>query len=242
MENIQIENIDIPIKSDHINLKGSIYYTSKTPSKAPWIVNLAGMMDHRESYFVKFYSEKFANAGYYVLAFDYRGHGETAEQTGKNVLKMIDKIFSDLDVVLTWIIENQSDRLLDQKIALFGRSWGGAIILTRGFMDERAKLLIALCTRFDYRTVGNIKFPVEIVKRVSPKYILKKEPTNDNRILIAHCRDDPRIPFENLIQIKDQLELSEENVIVYDTGGHSFKEHRDDLFEKVIEFIKKNMK
>jgi len=242
MENIQIENIDIPIKSDHINLKGSIYYTSKTPSKAPWIVNLAGMMDHRESYFVKFYSEKFANAGYYVLAFDYRGHGETAEQTGKNVLKMIDKIFSDLDVVLTWIIENQSDRLLDQKIALFGRSWGGAIILTRGFMDERAKLLIALCTRFDYRTVGNIKFPEEIVKRVSPKYILKKEPTNDNRILIAHCRDDPRIPFENLIQIKDQLELSEENVIVYDTGGHSFKEHRDDLFEKVIEFIKKNMK
>jgi dienelactone hydrolase len=242
MENIQIENIDIPIKSDNINLKGSIYYTSKTPSKAPWIVNLAGMMDHRESYFVKFYSEKFANAGYYVLAFDYRGHGETADQTGKNVLKMIDKIFSDLDVVLTWIIENQSDRLLDQKIALFGRSWGGAIILTRGFMDERAKLLIALCTRFDYRTVGNIKFPVEIVKRVSPKYILKKEPINDNRILIAHCRDDPRIPFENLIQIKDQLELSEENVIVYDTGGHSFKEHRDDLFEKVIEFIKKNMK
>jgi dipeptidyl aminopeptidase/acylaminoacyl peptidase len=242
MENIQIENIDIPIKSDNINLKGSIYYTSNTPSKAPWIVNLAGMMDHRESYFVKLYSEKFANAGYYVLSYDYRGHGETAEQTGKNVLKMIDQIFSDLNIVLTWIIENQSNRLLDQKIALFGRSWGGAIILTRGFIDERAKILIALCTRFDYRSVGSIKFPEEIVKRVSPKYFLKKEPLNDKRILISHCRDDPRIPFENLIQIKDQLELSEENVIVYDTGGHSFKDHRDDLFKKVIEFIMKNMK
>ena len=116
MENIQIENIDIPIRSDNINLKGSIYYTTNTPSKAPWIINLAGMMDHRESYFVKFYSEKFANAGYYVLAYDYRGHGETAEQTGKNVLKMIDQIFSDLNIVISWIIDNQSNRILDEKM------------------------------------------------------------------------------------------------------------------------------
>ncbi|TFG29368.1 MAG: alpha/beta fold hydrolase [Promethearchaeota archaeon] len=238
MENIQIENIDIPIRSDNINLKGSIYYTANTPSKAPWILNLAGMMDHRESYFVKYYSEKFADAGYYVLAYDYRGHGETAEQTGKNVLKMIDPIFSDLNIVLTWIIENQSNRLLDEKITLFGRSWGGAIMLTRGYVDQRAKKLIALCTRFDYRSVGSIKFPEEIVKRVSPKYFLKKDPLNDKRILIAHCRDDPRIPFDNLIQIKEQLGLSEENVVVYDTGGHSFKGHRDEIFEKAIEFIK----
>lgn len=240
MKNLQIENIDIPIISDNINLKGSIYFTSKTTLKAPWIVNLAGMRDHRESYFVKFYSEKFANAGYYVLAYDYRGHGETAEQTGKNVLKMMEKIFSDLDEVITWIIETQSERLLENKIGLFGRSWGGAIILTRGFIDLRVKILIALCTRYDYHTVGNIKFPEEVVKKVSPKYFLKKDPQNSERILIAHCRDDPRIPFDNLIQIKHQLGLPDENVLVYNSGGHSFKGYREDLFEKALQFLNKN--
>ena len=240
MENIQIENIDIPIKSDNINLKGSIYYSSNTPLKAPWIINLAGMRDHRESYFVKLFSEKFANAGYYVLAYDYRGHGETAKQTGKNVLKMMAKIFSDLNEVITWIIGTQSERLLENKIGLFGRSWGGAIILTRGFIDQRVKILIALCTRYDYDTVGSIKFPEEVVKNVSPKYFLKKNSQNSKRILIAHCRDDPRIPFENLIQIKHQLGLPDENVLIYDSGGHSFKGYREDIFEKALQFLKKN--
>ena len=237
MENIQIENIDIPIKSDNINLKGSIYYSSNTPSKAPWIVYFAGMMIHRGNYMVKLYTEKFAKAGYYVLAFDYRGHGETAKQTGKNVLKMMPQIFSDFDEILTWIIENQSHRLLDGKIALFGRSWGGAIVLTRGFINERAKILISLGARYDYQTVGPIIFPEDIIKKVSPKYFLKKDPLNDKRILIAHCRDDPQVPFENLIQIKKQLRLSEENVIIYDSGSHTFKEHREDIFNRSIEFL-----
>ena len=108
-------------------------------------------------------------------------------------------------------------------------------------MDERVKILIALCTRYDYQTVGTIKFPKDIVEKVSPRYFLKKDPKNIERILIAHCRDDPRIPFHNLESIKERLGLSEENVIVFDTGGHSFKEHRDDIFEKSIEFLKKHM-
>lgn len=241
MENITIENVDIPIESDNITLKGSIYYSSKTPSKGIWIVNLAGMTDHREGYFVKLYTEKFANAGYYVLSYDYRGHGETAKQTGKNILKMIPEIFSDFNEVITWIIENQSHRLLDEKIVLFGRSWGAAIILTRGFKDDRAKVLISLCARYDYHTVGSITFPEDVVKKVSPRYFLKEDPKSNERILIAHCRDDPRIPFHNLESIKEQLGLAEENVIVFDTGGHSFKEHRDDIFEKSLEFIKKHL-
>ncbi|MFW9937603.1 MAG: hypothetical protein ACFFD5_08130, partial [Candidatus Thorarchaeota archaeon] len=77
MENIIIENIDIPVKSDNINLKGSIYYTHQTPAKAPFLINLAGLLDYRDSYFVKYYSEKFAQAGFYVLSYDYRAHGET---------------------------------------------------------------------------------------------------------------------------------------------------------------------
>ena len=57
--------------------------------------------------------------------------------------------------------------------------------------------------------------------------------------MIAHCKDDNRIPFENLDQIKNHLGLNEENVIVYNDGGHSFKNHRDDLFKNSLDFLKK---
>ncbi|MFX1313683.1 MAG: alpha/beta hydrolase family protein, partial [Promethearchaeota archaeon] len=124
MTDLISESIDIPVKVDNINLKGTIYYSSKTPQKAPFIVNLAAFMNHRGNFLVKFFSERFANAGYYVLSYDYRGHGETQKQTGSKWYRMMTHIFSDIDIVLKWIIENQSKRLLEDKIALFGRSLG----------------------------------------------------------------------------------------------------------------------
>lgn len=237
MENIIVENIDIPVKSDNINLKGSIYYTHQTPAKTPFLINLAGLLDHRDSYFVKYYSEKFAQAGFYVLSYDYRAHGETKKQTGSRWDKMVLKIFEDIHVVINWIIEKQFERLLSNKIALFGRSIGGAIILTHGFIEERAKILIALCTRYDYSTT-NITFPEEIIQKISPKYFLKNESSNNERILIAHCKDDNRIPFKNVNLIKNHLNLKEENVITFESGGHSFKGHRDEIFKFSLEFLK----
>lgn len=237
MKNLMVENVDIPIVSDNINLKGSIYYREKD-HQAPFVINLAGLLDHRESYFVRYYSEKFAEAGYYVLSYDYRAHGETKKQTGhKSWYRLVVDIFKDIGVVIDWLIKNQSKRLLDEKIILFGRSLGGAIILTYGFIDERVKKLITLCTRYDYDTT-NVKFSDDIIKKISPKYFLIKKDNNNDRILIAHCKDDNRIPFENLYQIKNQLGLDDNNVLIFNDGGHSFKGHREELFQYSLKFIK----
>ena len=67
MTDLMIHNVEIPTKSDEITLKGSIYYTPKTASKAPFIIILPGFLEHRKSGFLKIYSKKFADAGYYVL-------------------------------------------------------------------------------------------------------------------------------------------------------------------------------
>ncbi len=214
---IKIENIDIPIKEDSISLKGSIYFTSHTLPKAPWIITCAGFGYHRGSKFVKSYTERFVNAGYYVLSYDYRGHGETAGQTGelrsKEFFNMFPKVFSDISVVISWILEEQSNRLLEDKIALFGRSLGGAIILTHGFIDNRAKILIALCSRYDYE-IHRIKFPKDLIEKVSPKYFLKNDASNNDRILIGHVKDDDVVPFENVFHIKEHLGLKDENVMI----------------------------
>jgi len=228
MKSIELENIDIPIKDENLFLKGTIYSSPNTPKKAPFMINLAGLLDHRESYFVKFFTEKFAEAGFYVLSYDYRAHGETKKQTGSRWDKMAVQIFSDIQVVIDWVLTHQSYRLLEEKIILFGRSMGGAIILTHGFLNKKVKALIALCTRYDYHTT-TIKFQEDIIQKISPKYFLKNMPSND----------DNRIPFSNLSFIKKQLSLNAENVIQFEEGGHSFKGHREDIFNASLKFIKK---
>ena len=68
---------------------------------------------------------------------------------------------------------------------------------------------------------------------------MNKDPKNNERILIAHCKDDQRIPFKNLDQIKNHLGLKKENVVQFETGGHSFKGHREEIFKISLEFLKK---
>ena len=238
MTDLMIHNVEIPTKSDEITLKGSIYYTPKTASKAPFIIILPGFLEHRESGFVKFFSEKFASAGYYVLSYDYRAHGKTKTKYGYRWNKIFPLIFSDIHIVLDWIFEHQSEKLLEDKIALVGRSLGGAIVLSHGFIDDRAKILIALSPRYDYHTT-QIKFQEVTIKKISPHNFLKRDHCNNDRILIAHCKDDNRIPFQNLLQIEEHLELNDENVIKFDNGGHSFKGHRQEIFKYFLKFLKK---
>jgi len=230
------ELVDIPVDKGDLNLKGSIYYSEKTQMKAPFIINVAGLNQHREKYLEKYFSEQFALRGFYVLGYDHRAHGETKKQTGSLWLKHMKEIFNDLNRVVTWILESQVNRLMDGKIALFGRSLGGAMILTHGYVDERVFKLIALCTRYDYHTT-TVKFPEDIISKISLKNVAIKMHNNNSRILLAHCKDDEFIPFENLDQIKDHLGLDDKNIIVFETGGHSFKGHREEIIQKTIDFI-----
>ncbi|UCC19830.1 MAG: alpha/beta fold hydrolase [Promethearchaeota archaeon] len=201
MEDLIIKEVDIPIKGDNITLKGSLYYSSHLSSKAPFIVILPGFLEHRKNNFVKFFTAKLASAGYYIVAYDYRAHGETKTNHGTRWNKIFPLIFSDIHKVLEWVLETQTNFLLEDKIALFGRSLGGAIVLSHGFINERAKKLIALSPRYDYHTT-QIKFQEEVIKKISPHNFLKKAPQNNHRILIAHCKDDLRIPFENIFKYK----------------------------------------
>jgi len=236
---MNVENIEIPILDDNISLKASIYFSSTTQKRAPFIINISGIANNHNSSFVSYFSKKFALAGYYVLSYDHRGHENIKNLTKRLIIDNIIKIFMDLHHVISWIMINQKDRLLNEQIILFGRSLGGAIILTRGFIDERAKILIPLCTRYDYHSYSGIRFSEEIIKEISPKYFLKANPINNSRILTAHCIDDDVIPYENVILLKKHLGIGDENVITFNTGSHSFKNHKEELFKRCNKFIKK---
>ncbi len=112
------------------------------------------------------------------------------------------------------------------------------MILSQGFKDKRAKILIALCARYDYHTV-TVNFKEDMIKKISPNYNIGKDPSNNKRIFLAHCKDDPRIPIRDVFQIKEHLGLNDENVLIFENGGHSFKGHREKVFEWVIQILKK---
>ena len=82
-----------------------------------------------------------------------------------------------------------------------------------------------------------MKFPEDVILKVSPRYVKVKAKNNDSRILVAHCKDDVFIPFENLNLIKEHFGLTDNNVIQYETGGHSFKGHREEIIQIAIDFI-----
>ncbi|MFO8019571.1 MAG: alpha/beta fold hydrolase [Promethearchaeia archaeon] len=235
---IKTKKIEIPVKNAEISLQGLIYSSAKTPKQSAWVINCHGLLEHKKSTFTRFFSKKFAAAGYYVVSYDYRAHGETAEQTGKNWLKHMPEIFTDIRDVISWIYEMQTDKLKDEKIVLFGRSLGGAIILTQGFLDERADFLIPLCTRYDYSSF-HVEFPQDLIKKMSAKYFLRQKEENNERILIGHCKDDNQIPFENVLKIKDHLGLQDENVMIFDEGGHSFDGKKEIVFKKIMIFFRK---
>ncbi|TFF97289.1 MAG: hypothetical protein EU547_04755 [Promethearchaeota archaeon] len=153
-------------------------------------------------------------------------------------MKLLPEIFSDLHKTIDWLLQSQEGRILEKSINLFGRSLGGAIILTEGFIDKRVRKIIACCTRYDYHSVAKIRFPEEVITKISPMYFLKKETMNKSRILIAHCRDDKQIPFKNLKLIKKRLDLPDDNVLIYSEGGHSFRGHREDLFQEALKCLK----
>ncbi|MGV9202961.1 MAG: alpha/beta hydrolase [Promethearchaeia archaeon] len=235
---INSEKIAIPVNDGNITLQGLIYSSENAPEQSFWVINCHGLLEHKKSKFNRYFSEKFAAAGYYVLAYDYRAHGDTAEQTGKNWLKHMPYIFSDIRDVISWISKTQKEKLKDEKIILFGRSLGGAIILTQGYLDERADILIPLCTRYDYSSF-HVKFPPHLIKKMSAKYFISKKKENNDRILIGHCKDDKQIPFENLLKIKKHLGLNDGNTMIFEQGGHSFKGKKEIVFEKIMNFLEK---
>ncbi|MFX1391298.1 MAG: alpha/beta hydrolase family protein, partial [Promethearchaeota archaeon] len=159
-----------------------------------------------------------------------------------DLYKLTPQIFADIHDVINWVIETQSYRLLKNNLSLFGRSYGGAIVLTHGYIDKNVNKIIALCARYDYLTV-QLKISEDlkrtIAEKISPKLFLTNNPSNNKRIMLVHCKDDKIIPFENIIHIKEHLGLNDSNLLIYEKGGHSFEGLHNEIFRSTLEFLKK---
>ena len=134
--------------SDGFRLEADYYTPSpdKTAQRAA-IVLCHGFGGKRDD-MLPIYAQKFAQAGYAVLAFDYRGFGTSEGERGRIIPQ---EHVEDIRCALTWL-ETQNDVDSD-RLGVWGTSNGGAHIVYVAGIDTRVKCAVGQVGFADGRTL-----------------------------------------------------------------------------------------
>lgn len=132
----------LTLRHEQLELAATLHYPKKPEaceSKAPAVIICHGFVGSRigvNRLFVKT-ARALADAGYYVLRFDYGGCGESTGDYGALGLDaMIDQTRTALDYML------DMDCVDPRNVSLLGHSLGGAVALLTAVRDRRVKHLI----------------------------------------------------------------------------------------------------
>jgi len=130
--------------ADWLSVVGELYLPSgfdeNDSDKYPAIVLCQGLSGVKEDILPEV-AEAFREAGYIVLAFDYRGSGESDDTRGKPYLFPLERaedVFSAISYVksLPYVNEN--------KIGLYAISYGGPVALYAAAMDKNVKCVVVV--------------------------------------------------------------------------------------------------
>jgi len=145
---------EVSIQSDGTRLSGTVFIPNGPQnSRYPAIAMAHGWGGEATQLFQ--YAEKFAEAGYFVLVFDYRGWGKSDSRyvqvkdpiTGELKLVEYSGIVDPLDQVedyfsaVNWLASDP--RVALGKIGLWGTSWSGGTVVYVAARDERVKAIVS---------------------------------------------------------------------------------------------------
>ncbi|MBW8361007.1 MAG: alpha/beta fold hydrolase [Kaistella sp.] len=143
-------NIDKNIKIQQPGARGFLAdaFYPENSGKLPLIVFAHGYKGYKDWGAWNLMAEKFAEAGFFFVKFNFSHNGTTFENPsdfddleafGNNNYT---KEMSDYDAVLNHFYEDQ--RIDQEKIAIIGHSRGGGISIIKACEDDRVKLLVTL--------------------------------------------------------------------------------------------------
>lgn len=155
-----IKILPVNFLSENIQISGTVYLPNPEPENLiPGIVLCQGFAGTKEM-LLPSYAEKFAENGYAVLTFDYRGFGNSAGEPGRLVPKLqIEDIKNAVSFLSSFAGVNAD------KIGLWGTSYGGANAIVAASTDKRVKCLCVQLTFGDgERCVSINSTPEDIAK------------------------------------------------------------------------------
>lgn len=130
---------DITFISEGVNCSGWLYVPEgDEPSKKPAIVMAHGFNAVKEMHLTNF-AEKFAEAGFVVLVFDYRFIGESEGEPRQHVIPA--EQHKDYRNAISWI--STQDQVDGNRIGIWGGGYSGAHVLHLAAIDTRVKAVVA---------------------------------------------------------------------------------------------------
>ncbi|MHA1672812.1 MAG: alpha/beta hydrolase family protein [Promethearchaeota archaeon] len=177
---------------------------------------------------------------------------------------LIRRIAEDVPIAFEWMYGHEG---VDQnQIYAIGASFGGNMVLSRLLNENRVKKIIGICAPYDFRKVFEESFKnggltkkilyKSIIRHVpdelsfleslydeSPCQYIKKEKSNRDsykeKIFLTQCRNDEVIPFDdNFALLKESMQLSDKNCLVFEKGGHEFTGYSSPLVSRILYWLK----
>lgn len=150
--------------SEDLDIAGDLYLPRNIDhKKLPGIILCHGFAAVKEL-FLPAYANKFAENGYAVLAFDYRGFGKSQGEKGRLVPKLQIEDIKNAITFFAGLPEVDNNR-----IGLWGTSYGGANAIVAASEDKRIKCLCVQLTFGDGERV--------ITRKMSPEEITRFKET-----------------------------------------------------------------
>ncbi|MCE3075653.1 alpha/beta hydrolase family protein [Chryseobacterium gwangjuense] len=145
-----IKEIDIQLNNPETGTFLADAFCPESDQKLPLVIFVHGYKGYKDWGAWNLMAEKFAEAGFFFVKFNFSHNGTTVEDPhnfadleafGNNNYS---KELSDLGVVIDYFI--QHEKVDDQKLIVMGHSRGGGVSIIKTFEDERINGLITLAS------------------------------------------------------------------------------------------------
>ncbi|QEE17918.1 alpha/beta hydrolase family protein [Promethearchaeum syntrophicum] len=249
---------------DGKKLQAYIYSSDLTPEIAPSVLFLHGFGGFAQDFNFEGLLSSICLAGYRVFAYDFRSSGNSRKKGEPSIFgaangDFIQLIFKDVVTAIDWMYQHEG---IDKaNLSVIGGSLGGGMVLSSALHDERIKKLIGFCAPYDFSDVFRDGFiEGSIINRLYFKILFKKltdvedfllkvhdispivkidENFNyENRVFLAHSRNDDVIAFEkHFLKNVEKMKIPTRNTIIFDKGGHEFTGNSAPLIARILYWL-----
>lgn len=231
-----IKTLQVNFLSENTHIAGTIYlpesYTAD--SKMPGIILCQGFAATKEM-LLPAYAEKFAQNGYLVLTFDYRGFGGSDGETGRLVPKLQ---IEDIKNAVSFL--SSFNGIDTNRIGLWGSSYGGANAVVAASLDKRIK---CLCVQLTFgngeRCVTSNMTPEEVFrfKETLTKLREKKERTGKEMMVSVGkmlSDEQSKVFLQENVEKFPELNIKIPFLTIFETINHKPENYLKDLHIPVL--------
>ncbi|MFT5840296.1 MAG: dipeptidyl aminopeptidase/acylaminoacyl peptidase [Flavobacteriales bacterium] len=201
-----------------------------------------------------------ASQGYAVLRVNYRGStGYGRKHMSGSEKQWGARVQQDIIEATQWVI--QQGGIQQDKVCIMGGSFGGySAVQSATLAPDLFKCVVAVAGVYDLemmfdegdipRIIYGKEFLIKqlgtdraLMRKYSPVHNVHKLKAS---LLIAHGKKDERVPIAHAFALKEELNKQGKKYdwFVKDAEGHGFfdEQNRTEYFEKVVEFLAKELK